>query len=100
MSEASASAPAGSAENLSAQSGSGAVNGWCTAVQPPAPSSSNMGTSTTQVNAQAAGSMRPQRWPISSRAAPSSSRAALAEPAAKNTQSDGPAPAAARSEEH
>jgi hypothetical protein len=95
MSYASASAPPGSAVNLSAHSGSGAVNGWCTDVQPPSPFSSNIGASTTHRNDQADSSIRPQRWPISSRAAPSSSRAADAGPAAKNTQSPGLAPVAA-----
>src|SRR6185312_8266304 len=54
MSYASASAPPGSAANLSAHSGSGAVNGWCTEVQPPSPFSSNIGASTTHTNDQAA----------------------------------------------
>src|SRR6266700_4741053 len=97
MSYASASAPPGSAANLSAHSGSGAVNGGYTEVQPPAPSSSNIGASTTHRNDQADSSIRPHRWLISSRAAPSSSRAAVAVPAAKNTASPGPAPTAAAS---
>src|ERR1700759_5291272 len=95
MSYASASAPPGSAANLSAHSGSGAVKGGGTEVQPPSPFSSNIGAATTHKNDPAASSIRPQRWPISSRAAPSSSRAADAEPAAKNTQSPRPAPVAA-----
>src|SRR5450755_34102 len=97
MSYASATAPPGSAANLSAHSGSGAVNGWCTEVQSPDPSSSNIGASTTHRNDQAEGSIRPHRRPISSRAAPSSSRAAVAGPAAKNTQSPGAASTAAAS---
>src|SRR5215475_3248682 len=88
--------------NLSAHSGSGAVNGWWTDVQPPAPSPVNKGASTTHRNDHWPGSMRPRRWPISSRAAPSSSRAWAGVPAAKKTQSPGAAPAAParRSEEH
>src|ERR1700730_3393161 len=97
MSYASASAPPGSAVNLSAHSGRGAVTGWSTDVQPPLPSSSNIGASTTHRNDQADSSIRPHRWPISSRAAPSSSRDAEAGPAAKNAASPGPAPAAADS---
>src|SRR5580693_8746305 len=97
MSYASASAPPGSETNLSAHSGSGAVNGWCTEVQPPSPSSSNIGASTTHRNDQAVGSIRPHRRPISSRAAPSSSRAARGGPAAKNTASPGAAPTASAS---
>src|SRR5580692_8808336 len=97
MSYASASAPPGSATNLSAHSGSGAVNGWCTEVQPPSLSSSNIGASTTQRNDHAEESIRPHRFPISSRAAPSSSRDAGAGPAAKNTQSPGTAPVASAS---
>src|SRR5208282_779991 len=97
MSYASASAPPGSVANLSAHSGSGAVNGWCTDVQPPAPSSSNIGASTTHRNDQADSSIRPHFWPISSRAAPSSSLAAVAGPAAKNAASPGAAPTAAAS---
>src|ERR1700689_2829108 len=97
MSYASASAPPGSATNLSAHSGSGAVNGWCTEVQPPDPSSSNIGASTTHRNDQADSSIRPPLRPISSRAAPSSSRAPWPGPAAKNTASPGAAPTAAAS---
>src|ERR1700683_2538348 len=99
MSYAPASAPPGSETNLSAHSGSGAVNGWCTEVQPPDASSSNIGASTTHRNDQAEESIRPHRRPISSRAAPSSSRDADAGPAAKNTQSPVTAPVAAASPE-
>src|SRR6266849_4072842 len=97
MSYASASAPPGSAANLSAHSGSGEVNGWCTDVQPPSAVSSNIGASTTHRNDQADSSISPHRWPISSRAAPSSSLDAEAGPAAKNTASPGAAPTAAAS---
>src|ERR1035437_5682672 len=97
MSYASASAPPGSVVNLSAHSGKGAVNGWCTDVQPPDPPSSNIGASTTHRNDHAEESIRPPRRPISSRAAPSSSLAAMAGPAAKNTASPGAAPTAAAS---
>ena len=37
------------------------MNGWCTEVQPPSPSSSNIGASTTHRNDHADSSMRPQR---------------------------------------
>src|SRR6185437_400529 len=86
-----ASAPPGSVVNLSAHSGSGEVKGWCTAVQPPASVSSNIGASTTQRNDHCEVSIRSQRLPISSRAAPRSSWEACAGPAAKNTQSPGDA---------
>ena len=96
MSYASASAPPGSAANLSAHSGSGAVNGWCTEVQPPSPSSSNMGASTTHRNDQAdcvdqaaAAGRSPAGPRRAARGRPG------AGPAAKNTQSPGPAPVAA-----
>src|SRR3546814_9726505 len=78
----------------------GLVKAWWTAVHAPAPTAtsplataselgSNKGASTTQVKANASSSIRPWRWPISRRAAPSSPRLGLAAPAAKKTQSPG-----------
>src|SRR6266566_4558897 len=49
---------------------------------------------TAHTNDQALSSISPSRWPISSRAAPSSARAPSGSPAAKKTQSPGSAPAA------
>src|SRR5271154_3943103 len=97
MSYASASAPPGSVTNLPAHSGSGAVNGWCTGVQPPDSVSSNIGASTTHRNDHADSSIRPHRRPISSRAAPSSSLDGWGAPAAKNPASPGAAPPASAS---
>ena len=88
---------------LSSNSGLGAVNAWCTAVQAPDPTAtspcavassagSNSGGSTTQVNAHAFGSIRSCRLAISMRTAPSSARDDLAGPAEKKTQSPGDAP--------
>src|SRR5581483_1047809 len=96
----SASALPGASANLSAHSGSGEVNGWCTDVQPaPSAVGSNIGASTTHRNDHADSSISPHRRPISRRAAPSSSRDACAGPAAKNTQSPAAAPTAAASPE-
>ena len=86
-------------------SGLGEVNAWCTAVHLPAPTAtspdataaaagSNIGASTTQQNAQSLGLIRPVRWPISTRAAPSSARDGVFSPAAKKMQSPGLAPTA------
>jgi len=61
------------------------------------PSSSNIGASTTQVKAQASGSMRPQRWPISSRAAPKQRAVRGGGPAREEIASPGPAPVTAGS---
>ena len=88
---------------LSAYSGLGPVKAWCTAVHAPAPTAtsplataselgSNIGASTTQVNANVLSSIRPHRRPISRRAAPSSARLDLVAPAPKKTQSPGCAP--------
>ena len=93
----------GSASKESSHSGLGEVKAWWTAVHAECPSATspsaaaapeglNSGASTTHVNAHALGSMRPQRLPISRRAAPSSSREAVGSPAAKKTQSPGSAP--------
>ena len=117
MSYAYARAAPGSVSKVSANSGLGEVNAWCTAVQAPAPTAtspeatasaagSNIGASTTHTNAQSASFAAtpspasvnsPQRRPISTRAAPSSARDSFGLPAAKNTQSPGFAPTAAAS---
>ena len=89
-------APPGSVSNLSAHSGSGEVNGWCTAVQPPSPSSSNIGASTTQVNAQADRVDQPApRADLQPGRAEQRAGRAVGVQRAKKTQSPGPAPVAA-----
>ncbi len=88
---------------VSRNSALGEVNAWCTAVQAPEPTAtsplasasvvgSNSGASSTHTNAHADSSMRLQRLPISTRAAPSRARELLAAPAPKKMQSPGWAP--------
>ena len=94
MSYANANAAAGFDLNVSLNSGFGPVNGWCTALHPPISVASNIGASTTHKNFHLSSGIKPQRFPISNRTAPSKVSEAFASPAAKKIASPNLAPAA------